>query len=167
MWTRALLISLAMALSNAPAAYEIEGRVTALNYDFGRYAEFNVNLYQIGVSKFYGDTGVSVLVGESDRDSHGRNTGEVKNFWVMSLEHRFRLSDQLTLAVRYNYTEYKSALNGRFNPDTGSGFGVGIIHRLSRDYSVKLSYDDYYRKAQPEIGGEKTYGAGVSFTRHY
>ena len=153
---------LTLACSDALAGYEVEARTTNLNYDIGRYAKFNVNLYQIGVSKFYGDSGWSVMVGESNQGLDGANTGEVKNFWVMSAVQRFNLSNRLTAGIRFNYTEYKSTINGHGNPDTGLGYGLSLIARVSRDHSIKVSYDDYYRKTKESLGKEKTSGTGVS-----
>ena len=153
---------LALACSSALADYELEARATNLDYYIGRYAKFNVNLYQIGVSKFYGDSGWSVMVGESNQGIDDAITGEVKNFWVMSAVQRFNLSNRLATGIRFNYTEYKSTINGRGNPDTGLGYGLSLIARVSRDYSIKVSYDDYYRKTKESLGKEKTNGTGVS-----
>ena len=153
---------LALVCSDALAGYEIEARTTNLHYNIGRYAKFNVSLYQMGVSKFYGGSGWSVMVGESNQGLDGVITGEVKNFWVMSAVQRFNVSNRLAVGVRFNYTEYKSTINGSGNPDTGLGYGISLIARVSRDYSIKISYDDYYRKTKEALGKEKTSGAGVS-----
>tara|TARA_R110001599_G_scaffold353637_1_gene594475 strand:+ start:2169 stop:2672 length:504 start_codon:yes stop_codon:yes gene_type:complete len=156
------ILVLILAFNSAVYSYELEARVTRLDYNVGKYADFDVNLYQVGVSKFYGNTGWSVMTGQSDKDTDKGLAGEVKNFWVMSVTQRFRLSNRFTLGTSLNYTEYKSVIDGRGNPDTDPGYGVSLISRLSQDLFIKLSYDDFYHKFNKSVGLETTRGAGLS-----
>ena len=82
------ILVLILAFNSAVHSYELEARITKLDYNVGKYADFDVNLYQFGVSKFYGNTGWSVMTGQSDKDADKGLTGEVKNFWVMSVTQR-------------------------------------------------------------------------------
>ena len=156
------MLVLILAFNSAVYSYELEARVTKLDSNVGKYANFDVNLYQFGVSKFYGNTGLSVMTGQSDKDTYNGLIGEVKNFWVMSVTQRFRLSNRFTLGTSLNYTEYKSTINDQGNPDTDPGYGVSLIGRLSEDFFIKLSFDDFYRKVNKSTGIETTRGSGLS-----
>lgn len=168
---KTLLIALLLASSLSHANYELETRTTKLSYSWGQYGQYDLTLRQIGGS-YYTDSGFGfrAMVGQSDEQSDklGFTTKRVKtrDFWVMNINKRFELSDKISVQGGVNYTEYKSCVNGRCNPDTSLGYGVAIEYKLSTSHGLKISYDDYYKKDNGYTV-ESTDGLGLSLVARF
>lgn len=153
-----LLMALILATFNASA--DIELKTSNVNYELGSYGKFGFKAYQAGYTGFYGDLGVSVLGGQSEKgEGH-----YMRNFFSMAALYRIRLTRGFVLSLGPMYTEYKACyVKWGCNPDTGSGYTMAIQKRLSNQYSVKLSYNDFYRKEHKTLGTEKTNSTALSF----
>ena len=168
---KTLLISLLLISSLSHADFEAEVRKTNLSYSWGQYGQYDLDLIQVGGSYYTeSNIGFRALVGQSNEgsDDLGYTSKRVKtrNFWTLNLNKRFDISNSVSLQGGLNYTEYKSCVNGKCNPDTSLGYGVAVEYELSSDYSLKLSYDDYYSKDNGYTV-ETTTGIGLSLVARF
>lgn len=150
---------------NAVAGYEIEAKASTLNYKLGELYSFPVNLYQVGAS--YSDYFTySILAGQSSTQYNHSNgpriSARIRNFWVGCVKKSLSISNNLSVFIGVNYTEYKEDIGGYSNSDTDAGYSYGAILRVSRGYAIRLEQTQYYRKRKERLGIENTKGLGVS-----
>jgi hypothetical protein len=80
----------------------------------------------------------------------------------MSAIKTFEISNRISVFAGVNYTEHKETVDTYTNSDTGIGYRYGLSYRIAPNYSIKLSYDDYYSKNTSYVGKEETQSIGVS-----
>jgi hypothetical protein len=167
---KTLIIALLLASSLGHAGYEAEIKITDLNYTWGAEANFPITLVQVGGSYYNRlGTGFSLYTGQSnERNSTvSQYKASVKNFFSLSINQSIEIDKNISAEARSSYTEYKSCVDGYgCNPDTSTGYGVSIKYRIS-DYSIKLSYDNYYEKQKTKEIKEKTNGYSLSIVAHF
>jgi hypothetical protein len=139
---------------------QAEIKVTHIDYVLGSYGKFPLTLTQVGVSKYFGNTGIRVMAGQSDK-SQGQY---IRNVWVVNIHRRLILPVGFNFEAGINIAEYKACSDTwGCNADTGQGVSVALSKQLTRDISIKLTYDHLYTKYNERIGKETTSGFGLSF----
>ena len=175
MKTTVLYILLGVTIfSYNTSASEVEFRVTDMTYTWGDIADFELTGYQIGATRYIGNTGVRVMVGQSDtvtnsiKGSHaGEYTQQMQNFWVFNIHHRWWLDGNLSAQLGVNYSEYRSCTQHSCNPDTGVGYSIALQEHYANGFSFKVSYDTYYEKDSKWVGKEITKGSSMSIVYEY
>lgn len=149
---------------------EVEFRVTKMEYRWGEDFKFPVTAYQVGYTKHYGNIGLRLMIGQSDKrhstvesTKHYGFTNQLRNFAVFNAHRNVNLGGGFKFQYGVNYTEYKGGKEGRTNSDTGFGHAFALQYDINQSFAVKLSYDEYYDKYKKEDDmREITRGTGVS-----
>jgi outer membrane protein assembly factor BamA len=144
---------------------EVEFRVTDMTYKWGENYDFPVTAYHLGYARYYGLTGVRVMLGQSDTMTNTKgtdHTNQIRNFFVLNIHRKINLTNKVSIQYGLNYSEYKGGSKGQYNSDCDHGHGIAVQYRLSSDTSIKLSYDWYYEKYKEGLGLEETKGLGIS-----
>jgi hypothetical protein len=145
---------------------DIEYKASDITYTWGDKASFPVTLHTIGYYKSINSTEFSIRHGKSTRagnsvvDSYSIKSG-LDDFWSIGLGHSFTFN-RMSFLGGLLYTEYREL----GMPDTDFGRYIGIGYRISKDYSVRVTRDYYYRKERETKGDEVTKGTGISLVYH-
>lgn len=149
-----------------PFAYgDYEYKVSRINYRWWDVASFPVTLHTIGYTKTYRGIDLSIRHGMSTREKNSLDTSyrhiesQLTDFWSFGVGHTHRVN-RLGLSGAILYTEYKEL--GK--PDTDFGYSFGAEYRLSNQYSIKITKDQYYKKNKAGYGEEVTEGVGLAIT---
>ncbi len=150
---------LVIMLLPVSAQADIELKTSRISYGLGSYGDFTFKAYQAGYTKTYKGYGLTLLGGQSEED-RGQS---MRRFFTLALSKYIDLGQGFSVIAGANYSEYKSCNDSwGCNPDTGSGWILGIQKRITKNISIKLSIDDYYTKSHKTLGTERTKGVGVT-----
>jgi hypothetical protein len=138
---------------------DIEIKASSVAYGLGSYGDFTFKAYQVGYTGFYGDFGLSLLGGQSEKgEGH-----YMRNFFSMAALYKAALVRKTYMVIGPMYTEYRAChVQWGCNPDTGLGWVAGLAYYVGSGVSIKLTVNDYYRKEHEQLGTERTKSLALS-----